>query len=1227
MSRKIILTAGLCIFFHVSLLFSQGKINIPAIACQSDLVNFSYTPPAGATLSSASWNFGDGFTSGNNTPAHAYGNPGKFTVIIQALLTNSATIVDSVKINIVGLPRAGFSYDLKSDTCLYRSKICFIDTSRPAIPGQTIVSRIFAWGDGQFTSANRPGYGQKTCHHYQVSDKYSVKMEITDTFGCKNYVSSDVFIAENVVPAFTEWSWHLVDCFTASHCFRNTSTFTDSSKTHFEWYFDNVLKDTFQHFDNEVCANYKGNTTIMIKLIGYANSGCRDTLIVPFGAKLDTIPSKLELLDTAVCFFHDGLNQASFGNIKYDDVFWYFDQSLDELKKSSLIYFGTKIPLGMHQVKAAVVRGSCTADVVAFYEVKGPIASFKVVDGQQCFSNRDVFFYTESPFINQKNCIFRWNIVDTLGENCTCNRIKDINKNRNCNKSVDWFTKYKFSSSVRKRYEVSLWVMDTVIGCYDSVTLSINMKNCSIFLEKDSFEICRGTMFASIPQPFPEKFLIDSARQKWMDFPHVVDSSFKKVNDLGIITKTIVNPWAEHFGDDSMKLHYNDSVEYYDTFYRRDYLIVREPKDEKVTLVRYGNCKPFRLSIKFRNGMFYDGDTLNVEWFIDTVYDIRMPSRSFRKRFTKTERIDSFFYVLDTSAYDYYIKVFLSNRAECSMRATFADSIGRTFTWPGYDYLCQNAKNCFPADVLMYYNRSKGPMKANKSYQHLSWWFDDTGTINEFSPCYRFKTGGIHHLKVMLRDTFGCRDTISDSVFVQDMKADLRYTGKTAYCSQFKQFYDSSYFRPHPYDSIKTYFWKFGDGVFSTLQKDPLQNLNLTLDKIPAAHYLLSWWGCRDTIRFDIDVKGPKPAFSIPDTIGCGSLNAVFHNLSRECSKYIWQYGDSAQSTYQTFSSADVSFFYKKPGRYFITLVGVDTIFNPFTNSFQPCVTVFPDPVYQKDTVRSVLVMPLLTTGIGGRDTICLGTTVNFKSHSDTSYDFDIWDMGDGNKSFLDAGAGISYKYQKTGLFNITLKPGFSIPFNNRCRDSAETTILVLGIDADFDIDPSSKAPVFLFHDKSNPANALLKWDFGHTASGALNNSTEYNPTHDYLKDSGTYRICLVAAQPFGCADTVCKTIFNPVIGEFGIYNVFTPALVDGMNDRYDIQVENEDLYELKIYDRWGIRVFNGTEDAETSNWNGKVNNTGAECPAGTYYYIFRYSLKDKPAEIITISGVITLIR
>jgi hypothetical protein len=43
-------------------------------------------------------------------------------------------------------------------------------------------------------------------------------------------------------------------------------------------------------------------------------------------------------------------------------------------------------------------------------------------------------------------------------------------------------------------------------------------------------------------------------------------------------------------------------------------------------------------------------------------------------------------------------------------------------------------------------------------------------------------------------------------------------------------------------------------------------------------------------------------------------------------------------------------------------------------------------------------------------------------------------------------------------------------------------------------------------------------------------------------------------------------------------------------------------------------------------DWNGRVNNTGAEAPEGTYYYLLKYQFKNQD-EKRDVNGVITLIR
>jgi gliding motility-associated-like protein len=99
-----------------------------------------------------------------------------------------------------------------------------------------------------------------------------------------------------------------------------------------------------------------------------------------------------------------------------------------------------------------------------------------------------------------------------------------------------------------------------------------------------------------------------------------------------------------------------------------------------------------------------------------------------------------------------------------------------------------------------------------------------------------------------------------------------------------------------------------------------------------------------------------------------------------------------------------------------------------------------------------------------------------------------------------------------------------------------------------------------------------------------------------------------------------------PTARLINIPNVFTPN-GDGINDAFDISIVGQSLYDLKIYNRWGGKVFEGTKDGKNNdgiNWNGTTYNEGNENGEGVYYYIFKYKFSEGEKSV---HGSITLIR
>jgi gliding motility-associated-like protein len=1203
---------------------AQGTINAPTRECLGNVTSFSYTPPSGLTLASASWNFGDGFTSSSTTPVHTYGSTGIYNVVIQATFTNSSTSTDSVKIEILGLPKAYLYYDPTSDSCFNHNQVCYVDTSRPAIPGQTITNRLFVWGDGTFDQKSNPGFGQRLCYTYSIPDVYYLRMELTDKYGCKSSISKTINIVENIDADF-EFDTTFYDCDEIQICMRNKSIGANPKTEHYKWYVDNILVDTLPYYSSKKCVRFKNSSKGNVILVANANNNCIDTMVIPYGVYIDAMPDSLYVSDSVWCYGSSDGHSTWFKNVARDTVKWHLDGFYDATLFGAEIGIWTYKPMpGKHTIKAEIIRGIACPIQIDF-RVIGPAAAIKIIDDNQCLSSNEVFLIDNSYGIRRENCTFNWRIFDPFGDNlCVNNRIKDVNKYKNCNRSIDWWTRHQFKRRLYTKYNVMLTVHDTVSGCIDATTNIVDMDNCCSLLFLDSVNVCRdGYFYNDFKGPPPYEFTIDSATQTWYKFAGHIDSSLTGMLDVGLKFRTQLSPWVEKIGDDSIKVR-TDTLTYYDTVYFKDYIHIKEKKTDSVYVTVYGLCKPpYRVSVHFENGMFYKGDSLFVGW------GGQGDSADFEMRFTDSMRIDSIHQTFNFTGLQTDIKVSMENIYGCRHTYEIPLKKGKLNS---KDYLrnrCLGDVTCFTPYV--YQVDKTAFWTGNTAYNYVSWWFDDTGEVKQFNPCYKFKAGGKHIIEMRVRDSLGCQDTLVDSVFVQDLRANVKANSKILYCSELKQFFDSSYYIPNRGDSIKRYSWQFGSGIFSSITKDPLQSLNTSLEKIKASHAIESKYGCFDTIDFEITVIGPKPYFRIKDTIGCGSLNAEFINLSKNCKQFIWEYGDSLKTTYQTFSKTNVNFLYNKPGRYYISLVGIDTVFNPFTNRYQNCVSRFPDTLFQKDTTRSVLVIPLYKTGINSKDTICLGTSLSLQSLSDTAYDYDQWHMGDTSGAFkLNPGSAHNYLYKKPGLYNIKLSPGYNISSQNICRDSAIKSIFVMDINADFDIDPNNVPPVFLFHNKSRPAGATLKWDFGQPGSGSSNSSGDNDPSHNYDKDTGTFNVCLIITTTYGCVDTVCKPVFNDHMEEFGIYNVFTPGLKDNKNDQYDIEIENESLYELLIYDRWGNLVYEGKEDADNTqnvNWNGKVFNKGAECPSGTYYYIFRYSLKQTPGDIKTINGVIVLIR
>jgi hypothetical protein len=236
-----------------------------------------------------------------------------------------------------------------------------------------------------------------------------------------------------------------------------------------------------------------------------------------------------------------------------------------------------------------------------------------------------------------------------------------------------------------------------------------------------------------------------------------------------------------------------------------------------------------------------------------------------------------------------------------------------------------------------------------------------------------------------------------------------------------------------------------------------------------------------------------------------------------------------------------------------------------------------------------------------------------------------------------------TFQLKQKGSYLVIFNPLLTGLNIKACPASDTITVYADSVLANFDID-TTQEPKYCFTNTS--INGVeYRWGFFHSDDITKNktlvfteNAKQSEPERficqDFFQNPGFNWICLEATNAIGCKDTVCKRIFNSYERAVLPPNVFTPSGSDGFagkdkdqlegNNVFNIYLKGESFYDLKIYDRWGVLVFESND--KNYDWNGRVFNTGVECTDGTYYYILNYRYKSSDVNEPPINGVVRLI-
>jgi gliding motility-associated-like protein len=229
--------------------------------CAGQVVAFTDSSIVGAgTITSWTWNFGNGNTSAVQNPTNSFSVAGTYSVSL--LINTSQGCSDSITkvVTIHASPVSSFSF---AASCSNDS-VRFVNSS--SIASGTISSWSWNFGDTHVSTLQNPA------HLFDSIKVYNVSLAVTSDLGCVSTITQTLSVIPAPIAGFSLQS----TCGSLLVNFKDTTIVNSGTITNWNWTFGDGHVATTQNPSDTYSATGAYTVTLQVQ----TNNGCKDTASV-----------------------------------------------------------------------------------------------------------------------------------------------------------------------------------------------------------------------------------------------------------------------------------------------------------------------------------------------------------------------------------------------------------------------------------------------------------------------------------------------------------------------------------------------------------------------------------------------------------------------------------------------------------------------------------------------------------------------------------------------------------------------------------------------------------------------------------------------------------------------------------------------------------------------------------------------------------------------------------